>query len=123
MSIDGLVVNVGSGKSLPDPVTDYKQWNSVWETNFNTALNISSELPILESMETTSFNVFFDVANVWGVDYSSAINDSSAIRSATGIGIDWYTPVGPLSFTLSQPIAQKSTDKTESFRFNLGTTF
>jgi outer membrane protein insertion porin family len=91
--------------------------------NFNTALNISSELPILESMETTSFNVFFDVANVWGVDYSSAINDSSAIRSATGIGIDWYTPVGPLSFTLSQPIAQKSTDKTESFRFNLGTTF
>jgi len=91
--------------------------------NFNTALNISSELPILESMETTSFSIFFDVANVWGVDYNSSISDSNALRSSTGIGIDWYTPVGPLSFTLSQPIAQKKTDKTESFRFNLGTTF
>ena len=45
------------------------------------------------------------------------------IRSATGIGLDVLTPVGPLSFSLTQPISKKSTDKTETFRFNLGTTF
>ena len=63
------------------------------------------------------------MANVWGVDYDSSIDDSNKIRSSTGIGMDLLTPVGPLSFSLSQPITKMSTDKTETFRFNLGTTF
>ena len=33
------------------------------------------------------------------------------------------TPVGPLSFSITQPISKASSDKTEKFRFNLGTTF
>ena len=37
--------------------------------------------------------------------------------------MDVTTPVGPLNFSLSQPITKSSTDKTETFRFNLGTTF
>ena len=45
------------------------------------------------------------------------------LRSSIGIGVDWYTPIGPLSFSLAQPLSKKSSDKTESFRFNLGTTF
>lgn len=91
--------------------------------NYLTALNISSNLPVFPSLETIDFNVFYDAANIWGVDYNSQINDSSALRSSTGLAIDWYTPVGPLSFSFSQPLTKKSTDKTESFRFNLGTTF
>ena len=63
------------------------------------------------------------MANVWGVDYSSAIDDSNKLRSAVGISLDWFTPVGPLNFSLAQPLLKKDTDKTESFRFNLGTTF
>ena len=31
--------------------------------------------------------MFYDAANVWGVDYNSAINDSSALRSSIGIGV------------------------------------
>jgi len=69
------------------------------------------------------FTYFIDIANIWGVDYDSTIDDSNYIRSSTGIGLDFLTPVGPLSFSLSQPITKKSTDKTETFRFNLGTTF
>ena len=91
--------------------------------NYLTAINISSDVDILESFETTSFNVFLDMANVWGVDYSSAIDDSNKLRSAVGISLDWFTPVGPLNFSLAQPLLKKDTDKTESFRFNLGTTF
>ncbi len=91
--------------------------------NYLAAFNAQSELPIFESLETIDFNIFYDAANVWGVDYSSAINDSSALRSSVGIGIDWYTPIGPMSFSLAQPISKKSSDITESFRFNLGTTF
>lgn len=91
--------------------------------NYITALNFTTNLPIFESLETMTFNLFYDAANVWGVDYNSSINDSNAIRSSTGIGVDWYTPIGPLNFSLSQPLTKKSTDVTESFRFNLGTTF
>ena len=91
--------------------------------NYLTAINISSDLKILESFETTSFNIFLDMANVWGVDYSSEVDESNKLRSAVGISLDWYTPVGPLNFSLAQPIMKKNTDKTETFRFNLGTTF
>ena len=91
--------------------------------NYLTTINISSDLDILESFESTSFNIFLDMANVWGVDYSSTIDDSNKLRSAVGISLDWFTPVGPLNFSLAQPLLKKDTDKTESFRFNLGTTF
>ncbi len=91
--------------------------------NYIASFNAASEIPIFESLETMDFSVFYDAANVWGVDYNSKINDSSALRSAVGLGIDWYTPIGPLSFSFTQPISKKTTDKTETFRFNLGTTF
>ena len=45
------------------------------------------------------------------------------IRSSTGIGLDWFTPIGPLNFSVAYPITKQDTDKTEKFRFNLGTTF
>ena len=92
--------------------------------NYISAINLSTNLPsILNTVENLDFSYFVDIANVWGVDYDSSIDDSNSIRSATGIGINFLTPVGPLSFSLTQPITKKSTDKTETFRFNLGTTF
>ena len=63
------------------------------------------------------------MGNVWGVDYDNALDDASKIRSAFGISSNWYTPVGPLSFSLSQNLSKASTDVAESFRFSLGTTF
>ena len=42
---------------------------------------------------------------------------------AQRIGIDWLTPIGPLNFTFATAITKADTDKTESFRFNLGTSF
>ncbi len=92
--------------------------------NYVGALNLSTNLPsILPTVESVDFSYFVDIANVWGVDYSDTLDDNSKIRSSTGIGLDLLTPVGPLSFSLSKAITKQSTDKTESFRFNLGTTF
>ena len=92
--------------------------------NYAASLNLSSNIPfLLSTMENLEFNYFIDVANVWGVDYDDSIDDSSMIRSSTGIGLNFLTPIGPLSFSLAQPITKKSSDKTETFRFNLGTTF
>ena len=58
-----------------------------------------------------------------GVDYDSSIDDSNKLRSSTGLALNWMSPLGPMSFVLSQNISKADTDKTESFRFNLGTTF
>ena len=51
------------------------------------------------------------------------LDDGSELRSSIGLGVEWFTPVGPLSFSFAAPITKSSTDKTETFRFNLGTTF
>ncbi len=92
--------------------------------NYAAALNLSTNLPgILSTVENIDLSYFVDVANVWGVDYNSNIEDSSTIRSSTGLGLDYLSPIGPMSFSWSLPITKKSTDKTEVFRFNLGTTF
>ena len=58
------------------------------------------------------------------LDYDASLdNNPSKIRSSVGVGIDWFTVLGPLNFSLSKAITKNSTDKTETFRFNLGTTF
>ena len=92
--------------------------------NYIAAVNLSSSLPqVLPTLEMADFSVFVDAANVWGVDYNSVLEKNNKIRSAVGINMDLNTPIGPLSFSLSQPITKASTDVTETFRFNLGTTF
>jgi len=107
-----------AGKIGPVQNTDYIGGNYISAVNFN------AKLPqLLPSFQNTDISFFVDVANVWGVDYDKTIDDSSKFRSSTGIALDILTPVGPLNFSLSQPLSKKSTDKTETFRFNLGTTF
>ena len=92
--------------------------------NFASSINFSSTIPqFFQESQNVDFLLFIDVANVWGVDYDSSIDDNGSIRSSTGIALDWYSPIGPLNFSLAYPISKKNSDKTETFRFNLGTTF
>ena len=107
-----------SGKVGPKDGADYIGGN--YAASINIATSISQILP---NLQNTNFSVFFDAANVWGIDYSSSLSDESKIRSSVGIAVDFFTPVGPLNFSLSEPITKGKNDITESFRFNLGTTF
>ena len=91
--------------------------------NYTAVLNASTTLPEFgANLETVDFQLFFDAANVWGVDYDSSL-DNSHLRSSVGLSVDWYTVVGPLNFSIAQPISKANTDKTETVRFNIGTTF
>ena len=67
--------------------------------------------------------MFLDFGNLWGVDYDSTIDESNEIRSSTGVAASWNSPLGPMTFILSTNLSKASTDETESFNFNLGTTF
>ena len=92
--------------------------------NYASSLNFETNLPnLLPENTKTDVSLFLDFANVWGVDYDSSLDDGSKIRSSTGAIFNWISPVGPLTFTFSQNLAKAETDKTESFTFNLGTSF
>ncbi|MDC1344319.1 outer membrane protein assembly factor BamA [Pelagibacteraceae bacterium] len=107
-----------SGKVGPKDGADYIGGNYAASINIATSLS-----QILPSSQNTNFSIFFDAGNVWGIDYNSLLSDESKIRSSVGIALDFFTPVGPLNFSLSEPITKGKNDITESFRFNLGTTF
>ena len=85
---------------------------------------MSATLPnILEGLDNLDVGVFLDAANIWGVDYDSSLDDKSTIRSSAGVALNLMTPIGPLSFSFANAITKASSDKTETFRFNLGTQF
>jgi len=107
-----------SGKIGPVQNGDYVGGNYLSSVNFNATLP-----QVLASFDNSDISFFIDAANLWGVDYDSNIDKNSKIRSSTGIALDLLTPIGPLNFSLSQAISKSSSDKVETFRFNLGTTF
>ena len=91
--------------------------------NYGTAINVAATLPnFLADLQNVDFSIFLDTANIFGVDYDSSL-DSNKIRSSTGLAIDWFTPIGPLSFSFATPITKADTDQSENFRFRIGTTF
>jgi outer membrane protein len=68
--------------------------------------------PIISNyMDKNSITIILDSKNIFMGKVNSDLTK------------DILTPIGPLNFSLSQPITKSSTDKTEGFRFNLGTTF
>lgn len=92
--------------------------------NYAAAINLETNLPnLLPESSNTDVGLFLDIGNIWGVDYDSSIDDSNKIRSSTGIAASWLSPLGPMTFVLSQNITKADTDETQSFSFNLGTTF
>ena len=91
--------------------------------NYASAITLGTTLPnFLPELQFMDFNLFLDIGNVWGVDYDESL-DKSKIRSSTGLAINMSTPIGPINFVLAQPITKDSGDTTESFRFDIGTTF
>ena len=91
--------------------------------NYGTAVNLDTTLPnVLSGYENVDVSLFLDAANLWHVDYDSSL-ESNKIRSATGLAVNWFTPIGPLTFSYAVPLTEASTDKTESFRFRIGTSF
>ena len=92
--------------------------------NYLMSVNVATTLPqILPNLQNTDFSLFFDAANIWGVDFTANNLGGSKIRTVIGVAVDFSTAIGPLNFSLSQPLTKTKNDITESFRFNLGTTF
>ncbi|MGM0571390.1 outer membrane protein assembly factor BamA [Marinobacter sp.] len=66
--------------------------------------------------------LFLDAGQVFDTarGFDPEVNE---IRASVGIGFQWITVVGPLAFSLAQPITDKSGDETQVFQFSLGQSF
>ena len=106
-----------SGKVGPKDGSDFIGGNYVSSINATTTVPV-----IFQNVQNVDVVMFADAANIWGVDYDSSL-DNGGVRSSVGLGLDWLTPVGPLTFSFAHPVTKEPTDIEETFRFNIGTTF
>jgi outer membrane protein insertion porin family len=69
--------------------------------------------------------VFTDMGVVGeGDDHDpTLVNDSRLLRTSVGFGVNWKSPIGPMSLDFGFPITKENFDETEVFRFNFGTRF
>jgi outer membrane protein insertion porin family len=63
---------------------------------------------------------FVDGGWVWGAGQDIETGD---LRYSTGLSASWISPLGPLKFSIAQPLNDKPGDRTEVFQFQMGTTF
>lgn len=83
-------------------------------------------LPGMGKDRSVRMSVFMDAGAAFGPDdyqgrYSSITFGD--IRYSGGVGFTWYSPFGPLKFSLAKPINAKTDDKTQAFQFQLGSVF
>jgi len=52
-----------------------------------------------------------------------SIRDDLSLRASAGISIFWDSPLGPIRFDLSQPLAREEYDEVQTFRFSQSTQF
>jgi len=102
-----------------DPVTNDPEGG-------NRRLVVNSELyfPMAGTDEASRKSMrlswFIDGGWVWGEGQTM---DLGELRYSTGLAFNWFSPVGPLAFSLGFPLNDKKGDDLERFQFTLGVPF
>ncbi|MGH2434941.1 MAG: outer membrane protein assembly factor BamA, partial [Pseudomonas sp.] len=86
-------------------------------------------LPFVKDQRQLRSSVFVDAGNVFAdTCYLSTTQGCGGVSLdqmalSVGLGFTWYSPLGPLSFSLAAPIKKPEGAQTEMFQFSLGQTF
>lgn len=83
-------------------------------------LEVLFPMPGVKADKAVRLSAFVDAGNVWAPYEDMRFKD---LRSSVGIGVSWFSPVGPLKFSLAKPLKQNEGDKVERFQFLLGRAF
>jgi outer membrane protein insertion porin family len=65
-------------------------------------------------------SAFLDSGQVWESSQRMRLSD---MRASTGLALAWNSPVGPLKFSIAQPLKRDPLDRLERFQFQLGSVF
>jgi outer membrane protein insertion porin family len=77
-------------------------------------------LPGLNQDKSVRLSAFIDGGQVFDKNEKISMDE---LRYSAGIAVSWYSPVGPLKFSIANPLNKKDGDKVERFQFQLGTFF
>jgi outer membrane protein insertion porin family len=67
---------------------------------------------------------FVDAGSSWHTEEKGGnIKDPHALRVAGGLGLQWFSPFGPIRIDYAIPVMKQSYDEVENFRFSFGTRF
>jgi outer membrane protein insertion porin family len=83
-------------------------------------------LPGLKDDQSLRMSAFVDTGATFGpYDVNNQFKSFSFgdLRYSAGVAVLWVSPLGPLKFSLAQPLAKKTGDKSEVFQFTLGNVF
>lgn len=78
--------------------------------------------PFAGDSQSMRSSFFIDGGQVFDPNrgYNPSLNE---IRFSAGIGFQWITAIGPLAFSLAEPLNNKPGDNTQIFQFSLGQSF
>jgi outer membrane protein insertion porin family len=124
---DAYVSSNGSGGAL-QTYTDTDVQTIGGNILFETGVEFVFPVPFTKNIKSLRTIFFVDAGNVFSDDCGSGQANCSGVdlgnlSSSTGIGLQWLSPVGPVSMYISKPIQEQPFDKTESFQFSLGQSF
>ncbi|MHB1352860.1 MAG: outer membrane protein assembly factor BamA [Thiobacillus sp.] len=83
-------------------------------------------LPGLKDDQSLRMSTFIDAGATFGPnDYQGRYENFAFgdLRYSAGVAILWVSPLGPLKFSLAQPLSSKEGDEEEMFQFTLGNVF
>ena len=64
-----------------------------------------------------------DILGLTNVNDLTYVQQDKEIRYSAGVGVTWYTPIGPISLSYAQPLNDKANDETEKVQFQIGSVF
>ena len=83
-------------------------------------------LPGLKDDQSLRMSAFFDAGATFGPFDNQGQFEKFAfddLRYSAGVAVLWVSPLGPLKFSLAQPLVSKTGDEEEIFQFTLGNVF
>ncbi|MGX5173399.1 outer membrane protein assembly factor BamA [Aliikangiella sp. IMCC44653] len=101
-------------------------------------LELIFPVPFAEDNNSLRTSFFVDAGNLWDTNFDKTrfshlsaeqyanipdYSEPGTFRISAGFSIQWLSPMGPLTISLSKPIKKEDGDETESFSFDVGKTF
>ena len=82
--------------------------------------SIISPMKFINDSKNMRMSAFIDAGSV---EEKASNIGFDQVRVSTGVAFSWLTPVGPLGIYAAKPLVKKSSDKTKTIEFTLGTSF
>ncbi|MWJ27343.1 outer membrane protein assembly factor BamA [Halomonas sp. ZH2S] len=128
-----------TSNTLGQPTTPAREGGRDRTMGGNVVVEGSAEvlfpMPFIEDRRSIQTSLFFDAGNTFLTSCYDVLEEDAArqrcssgvdmgdLRYSVGVGLSWLTPVGPLTFSVAEPLNEESDDDTQFFQFSLGQSF